>query len=453
MNDSLSGDPTPVVPRSLQQLVIGVGGAGGNIAAHLQRAGLGETAVVACNTDAQALTGTAVMQRVLLGDALTRGLGAGGDPERGRLAAENSLEALRALLTGVDLVYVVAGMGGGTGTGAAPVIARLARELGALVLSVVTLPFDFEGGRRRELALQGVQELRRESDGVIVVPNQKIMTIVPDRSPLPECFELIHDHLHQGVRAIVRLISETGMINVDYSDLASVLRGANGASALAHLESGSGTPAEEVIERLNQHPLLDEGQVLAAARSLLVSLNCGPEVSMQEVNRVMAALQAKAPAALITFGLAVNPVMAGRLGLTVVVGLDGEPQDVSEPPQDSPSESAPRPRRKPRREDDQPEGPVGELDTEFLANTMAIAPAKPRFLAPPPSLSGAELEKFVRNAGGPGVRGRRHARKIIQGQLPLEVVSKGRFEKSEPTLHDGQNLDEPTYIRRGVVLN
>ncbi len=450
MNNSLPDGSNSLVPRTLKQLVIGVGGAGGNIAAYLQRAGLGETTVFAANTDAQALAAAAVTNRVLLGETQMRGLGAGGDPERGRLAAEDSLHSLRELMTGADLIYVVAGMGGGTGTGAAPVVARLGRELGALVLSVVTLPFDFEGARRRELALLGVHELRRESDGVIVVPNQKIMTLVPDHSPMPECFELIHEYLHQGVRGIVRLISEPGMINVDFADLAGVLRGSNGASALAHLEAEAGSPTEDLMERLNQHPLLDEGQVLAAARSLLVSLNCGPEVSMQEVNRVMASLQAKAPAALINLGVAVDPDMAGRLGLTIVVGLDGEPLDA--PAVTPPLESPARARRKSRR-DDQPEATGGELDTEFLSINKDAAPARSRFVAPPPSLSNDQVANLMLGAGGRGLRGRRHARKIIQGQLPLEIVAKGRFEKSEPTLHDGQNLDEPTYIRRGVVLN
>ncbi len=449
MNDSLSGGPTPVVPRSLKQLVIGVGGAGGNIAAYLQRAGVGATTVLAVNTDAQALAALEVSHRVLLGESQMRGLGAGGDPERGRLAAEDSLAALRDLLTGVDLVYVVAGMGGGTGTGAAPVVARLGRELGALVLSVVTLPFDFEGARRRELALQGVHALRRESDGVIVVPNQKIMAMVPDHSPLPECFELIHDYLHQGVRGIVRLIAEPGMINVDFADLAGVLRGSNGASALAHLESDAASRADDLMDRLNQHPLLDDGQVLAAARSLLVSLHCGPEVSMQEVNRVMAALQEKAPAALINLGVAVNPDLAGRMSLTLVVGLDGEPLDAPEPP---PLESPARARRKLRQEGP-PEATGGEMDTEFLSNARDTAPARSRFPLPPPALAPDQVASIMMGATGRGGRGRRRGGKIIQGQLPLEIVSKGRFEKSEPTLHDGQNLDEPTYIRRGVVLN
>jgi cell division protein FtsZ len=447
MNDQSFAPGAPVVPRPLKQLVIGVGGAGGNIAAYLQRVGVGEATVLAANTDAQALAKVDVTDRILLGDALTRGLGAGGDPDRGRQAAEHSLEVLREQLAGADLIYLVAGMGGGTGTGAAPVVARLGRELGALVLSVVTLPFDFEGGRRRELAQQGVQDLRRESDGVIVVPNQKILALAPDNTSMPECFDLIHDYLLQGVRGIVRLIAEPGMINVDFSDLGAVLRGSNGASALAFVEARANDHTDGLMERLQQHPLLDEGQVLTEARSLLVSLNCGPEVSMQEVNRVMAALQAKAPTALINLGVAVNEALAGRITLTIVVGLDGQPLEPLEPP---PLESPARGRRKARR----PDQPEGEQDTEFLTHSNQAEPSPARFKPEPPVLSPQQMADMMRQAGrGQGLKGRRNARRVIQGTLPLEIIAKGRFEKSEPTLHHGENLDEPTYIRRGVVLN
>lgn len=447
MNEELSDSKKALVPRALKQLVIGVGGAGGNIAAFLQARGVGDVDVVAVNTDAQALASIEVPSRFVLGETLMRGLGAGGDPERGRLAAENSWEALRELLANVDLVYIVAGMGGGTGTGAAPVVARLARELGALVLAVVTLPFEFEGGRRRELAARGLIDLRREADGVIVVPNQKILSLVPDHAPMPECFELIHDYLHQGVRGIVRLISEPGMINVDFSDLSAVLRGSNGASALAHVEGESSSHSVDLVESLQNHPLLDEGQVLAESRSLLVSLHCGPEVSMQEVNRVMAELHAKAPTALINLGVSVNETMAGRIGLTIVVGLDGEPVEaVDEPPLESPV----RGRRRAQREEKQEE----EMDTEFLTGAKSTEPCRQRFVPPPPTLSNQQAADFMLSAGGRGrLKGRRAAKKVVQGTLPLEIVSKGRFEKSEPTLHHGENLDEPTYIRRGVVLN
>jgi cell division protein FtsZ len=341
-------------------------------------------------------------------------------------------------------------MGGGTGTGAAPVVARLGRELGALVLAVVTLPFDFEGARRREIAGSGLLDLRREADGVIVVPNQKILGLAPDHAPMPECFRLIHEHLHQGVRGIVRLISEPGTINVDFADLSAVLRGANGAGALAHLECAAGGHHDELLEQLQQHPLLDEGQVLAEARSLLISLNCGPDVSMQDVNRVLAALQTRAPGAAINLGVAVNEAMTGRIGLTLVAGLEGEPVEPAVDELVPALESPVRSRRRTR--EDKPS--EGESDTNFVSHDDVSQPCRSRFVPPPPALSNEQAAKLLRSSGGRrGLKERRNARKVVQGTLPLEIVSKGRFEKSEPTIHHGENLDEPTYIRRGAVLN
>ena len=447
MNEIPGQDRVPVAPRALKLLVIGIGGAGGNLAAHLQLAGLGDAGFLAVNTDAQALANVPVAEKLLLGGKSMRGLGAGGELDRGRQAAEESREELQTAIGDADLVFIMAGMGGGTGTGAAPVIARLGRESGALVLAFATLPFTFEGSRRRELAEQGLVELREAADGVIVLPNQKILSLVPETAPLPECFGLMHDYLSQGVRGIARLITEPGMINVDFNDLAAVLRSAYGASALAHLEIPATSSAAELLERVQQHPLLDEGQVLTAARSLLVSLTCGPEVSIHEVNRVMATLESKAPGALINFGAAVSSQLPGRIGITLVVGLDAAPPSATA---ESSSESSARGRRRNRREEKSNDG----LDTEYLSKSPAAEPYRQRFVPPPPTLTGPQaVELLGKRPGNRGFKGRRHSRAGVQGTLPLEVISKGRFEKSEPTLHAGQNLDEPTYIRRGVVLN
>ena len=192
------------------------------------------------------------------------------------------------------------------------------------MLAVVTLPFDFEGSRRRYQATDGISKLHAEADGVIVVPNQKVLSLVPDNAPMPDCFDLIHDYLYQGVRGIIQLVNEAGMINVDFADLSAVLRGANGASSLAHVQSSGMNHTEELMERLYQHPLLDEGQILAAASSLLVSLKCGPDVGLQDINSLMTELQSKSPGANLSMGVAVDSGMAGRVSMTVVVGLQAE---------------------------------------------------------------------------------------------------------------------------------
>ncbi len=442
MNANVSDAKNPITPHALKQAVIGVGGAGGNIAVHLFRQELPRTEILSVNTDAQALASLPMSNCLILGEESTRGLGSGGDPERGRQAAEESLEKLRERLDGCDLIFVVAGMGGGTGTGAAPVIARLGRELGALVLAVVTLPFDFEGPRRRFQATDGIARLRAEADGVIVVPNQKILTLVPDNAPMPDCFDLIHDYLYQGVRGVIQLVNEPGMINVDFADLTAVFRGANGASSLAHVQSSGMNHTDELMERLYQHPLLDEGQILAAATSLLVSLKCGPDVGLHDINLLMSELQSKSPGANLNMGVSVDSSMSGRISMTVIVGLDAD--------KDEREEVAERPSKRNSRRKDKKVEPEGDV---FLGKGSPSEPACHRFIPPPPNLTQKEAADLMMKDSGRSRKMSRKVNKFLQGQLPLEIVSTGRFEKSEPTLHHGENLDEPTYIRRGVVLN
>ena len=275
-----------------------------------------------------------------------------------------------------------------------------------------------------------------------MVPNQKVLTLVPDNAPMPDCFDLIHDYLYQGVMGIVKLVNRPGMINVDFADLSSVLRGTNGASSLAHVQSSGMNHAEEMMEHLYQHPLLDEGQILAAAASLLVSLSCGPDVGLQDIHHLMNELQSKAPAANLNLGVSVDPSMTGRVSMTVVVGLDAEESNEDEVVQHPLKR---KPRRKSKKAEAEPEVFVGkDGDTE---------PGNHRFVPPPPNLTASQAVEIMRHQSGRSRKSSRKMNKFLQGQLPLEIVSTGRFEKSEPTLHHGENLDEPTYIRRGVVLN
>lgn len=443
MNSNFERVENPITPRKLKHAIVGLGGAGGNIAAHLYRQDLSNLEILSANTDAQSLAELPMPDCLLLGEESTRGLGSGGDPERGRQAAEESIEVLKERLDGCDLVFVVAGMGGGTGTGAAPVVARLGRELGALVLAVVTLPFDFEGPRRRFQATEGIAKLRAESDGVIVVPNQKVLTLVPDNAPMPDCFDLIHDYLYQGIRGIVQLVDEPGMINVDFADLSAVLRGTHGASSLAHVQSSGMNHTEELMERLYQHPLLDEGQILAAASTLLVSLKCGPDIGLQDINLLMSELQSKSPGANLNLGVAIDPGMSGRVSMTVVVGLEAETEGDEEIVQHPAKRKTRRKYQKPHSQSE-----------VFVDKDESAAEMKNyRFVPPPPDLSTSQAVAIMRKESGRSRKSNRKMNKFLQGQLPLEIVSTGRFEKSEPTLHHGENLDEPTYIRRGVVLN
>src|SRR5690349_19786055 len=232
---NIPNDSTPEAPVLKQAFtikVLGVGGAGCNAVNHLARESFTGVSFAVMNTDAPALAQSPVATKLNLGAKTTRGLGAGGDPERGRAAADEDAAQIRALCDGADVVFVVAGMGGGTGTGASPVVARVAKETGALVLSIVMLPFDCEGVRRQRQALLGLHELKGVADGVICLPNQKVFKLIDEKTSLLEAFHLTNELVAQGVRGIWRLLFRPGLINVDFADLGAVTRGKHGESSL-----------------------------------------------------------------------------------------------------------------------------------------------------------------------------------------------------------------------------
>jgi cell division protein FtsZ len=421
-----STDPAALVSKpGFRIKVFGVGGAGCNAVAHIARAPFDNVEFIAINTDAAALSSTALQRKIVLGEKLTRGMGAGGDPERGRAAAEEDAAKLKALCEGTDVVFITAGMGGGTGTGASPVIARIAKDCGALVLGLLVLPFEWEGGRRQRQAQLGLHEMKAAADGVICLPNQKLFKLIDEKTSLVDTFAITHELLAQGVRGIWRMLMRPGLINVDFADLCSVTRGKHSENSLAMAEAMDENRAREVVEKLFKHPLLDGGQALTDAASVLVSIVGGPDLTMAEVNRVMEQINRQCESAHIIMGAAIEESFAGKISVTVVASR------------------RPAPEREPELTTDAPE-------LERQVDTTAPSRGTSRFIAPAPPTTSETAEKLLQN----GARGgKRKLPKMKQGQLPLEIVSKGRFEKSEPTIHQGQDLDVPTYIRRGVPLN
>src|SRR5262245_2976591 len=251
--------------RSFSITVLGVGGAGCNAVNHLAQESFAGVSFVGMNTDAPALARSTLETKLVLGSKSMRGLGAGGDPERGRSAAQENISEIRALCEGADVVFVVAGLGGGTGTGAGPVVAQVAKETGALVLSIVMLPFDCEGSRRARQAQLGLQELKNAADGVICLPNQKVFKLIDEKTSLLEAFQITNELVAQGVRVIWRLLSRPGLINVDFADLCAVTQGRHAESTLATAEAKGENRAREVMEKLLAHPLVEAGQVLTEA--------------------------------------------------------------------------------------------------------------------------------------------------------------------------------------------
>lgn len=422
--------------------VFGVGGAGGNLVDYMTRQDFAGVEFMAANCDRQALARARAPAKWLLGEAVTRGLGAGGDPEVGRAAAETDAARLRTLCEGADIVFIAAGLGGGTGTGGAPVLARVARETGALVLGIVTLPFEFEGGRRQRQAQLGLQQLKAEADGVICLPNQKVLKLVDANTSVVEAFNVTNELLAQGVRGVWRLLASPGLIHVDFADLCAVTRGRHAESSLATVEAAGEHRARETWEKLLAHPLLDDGQALAEADAILVSLIGGPDLAMDEMYRLMEQIQRQSENAHIIMGASIEETFSGRLGVTLLVSRNGRPGETGQSSSpDLPKEQA-LPGAEYRR----------ELTPDLLDPSATERPA-PRFVPPPPAVTPEKAEEILKQQTTSARRGGKRLPKMKQGQLPLEIISKGRFEKSQPTLHNGEDLDTPTYLRRGVALN
>ncbi len=424
----------PELKKKISIRVFGVGGAGCNAVNFIAQSDFGAVDFYGINTDVQALDLCALGNKVVLGAKRSRGLGAGGDPELGRGAAEDDVEKMRALCKGIDMVFLLVGLGGGTGTGASPVLAQVAKECGALVLAVVTLPFEFEGGRRQRQAQLGLQQLKAAADAVICLPNEKLFKLIDDKTSVVEGFKISNELLAQGVRGIWRLLTNAGLINVDFADLCSVTRGRHAESSFATAEASGEKRAEQVLEKLFAHPLLDGGQVLSESDAVLLSIVGGPDLTMAEVNRLMAQLNRQCENAHLILGAAIDPEFANRLSVTLIASRDQTEEN-------SPSRDSFVPAQEvPAREAEQ------SVNPEFLdANTPSQSSS--RFVAPVPTLTPERRSELM------GRQGRRKKAARLQKELPLEIISKGRFEKSEPTVRHGEDLDVPTYIRRGVALN
>lgn len=440
MNESMQigfADPS-FQPKPCAIKIFGVGGAGVNAIGQMVKSHFQGVDFCAVNTDYSALQGCAVKERVLLGQKTRRGLGAGGDPEVGRAAAQDEEAALRKLCEGLEIVFIVAGLGGGTGTGAGPVLARAAKAAGALVIAVVTLPFGFEGDRCQRQAQLGLQYLRAEADCVICIPNHRALKLVDEKTPLTEAFEVMNRLLDEGVRGICRLLTQPALIKLDIADLRAASQGKHAESVLASIEVAGENRVREAVEKLSQHALLDEGRALSEADALLVSVVGGPDLSIGEVNRLLEQINRLAENSRVSMGALVDPKLAGKLSVTVIASRFGGVTMEAAPA--APAAAAPAPAAP---------APAPDTDTNFHRRPMP-RPAS-RFVAPPPAMSPDQVASMF-NRQMPTRRARKKSA-AAQGQLPLEIVSKGRFEKSEPTIHQGEDLDVPTYIRRGIVLN
>ncbi|MFO1497433.1 MAG: cell division protein FtsZ [Verrucomicrobiota bacterium] len=442
-------DPTPAsevaagtpaaAAKPFTARVIGVGGAGANAVARMAETDLRALRLVALHTSARLLEPIQGPEKILIGSDLTHGLGAGGDPSLARAAAERDLPLLKRLCADVDLLFVVTGLGGGTGTGIAPVLARVAKEAGALVIGVATLPFELEGPRRRRQAQQGLAELKAAADTVICMSNQKIFCIVDEKTSVLDSLKIANDLLAQGIRGIWHMLTRPSLLHVDFAHLCSALRDRHAESCFATVEAHGEGRARELIERLLAYPLLDGGQALAEADAVLVSLTGGQDMSMADVKRVMEEINRRTENAQVIMGASIAECLQDQLGLTLVISRQNKTEsgDPGLGQRFAPSLN------------------LNELPSARESRLTDSAPADlgGRRYSPPPPVSPLEptangTQRLVASGDG-----RVRSSRLQQGHLALEIVSKGRFEKSQPTIHRGEDLDIPTYVRRGIPLN
>ena len=431
MNTSAQTESPAAPKKNLSVKVFGVGNAGVGILDLIIQGGLPGAAFAAVNTDPPTLAVTPACEQVSVETRLLRGLGTGGDPERGRIAAEEHLPKLKSLCQGTDVVFLLAGLGGGAGTGISPVLARAAKEAGALVLGFCTLPFACEGGRRLRMAQQGLAELKAAADGVICLPNQKVFKFIDENTSVVETFKITGQLLADAVRGIARLLAHTGLIEIHFADLAALLRDRHTESAFAVAETMGPARSREVMDKLLAHPMLDGGQVLGESDAVLVSLMGGPDLTMAEVNRVMEQINRQCEHAQVIMGAAVDESFRDRLAVTLIAARRASGEVSEQAASTSGADS---------------------LEVQLLSSSTSNRPGS-RCVPPAPTLSPEQVEQLMARQTGRTSRGRNSASRMFQGQLPLEIISKGRFDKSEPNIHKGEDLDLPTYARRGVALN
>jgi cell division protein FtsZ len=308
---------------------VGVGGGGCNAVNRMIEEGLSGIEFIAVNTDAQALQFSDAKVRVRIGDKTTRGLGAGGDPKIGRAAAEESAEELYEVLKGSDMIFVTAGLGGGTGTGAAPVIAQIAKEIGALTIGVVTRPFTFEGTHRAKSAEIGAAGLKEHADTLIVIPNDRLLQIVDKRSNLKDAFKVADDVLRQGIQGISELITVPGLINLDFADVRTIM--SEGGAALMAVGQATGEDrAVKAAEQAISNQLLDV--TIDGARGILFNVTGGESLKLNEVNQAAAIIKETAhPDVNLIFGAVIDEAMGENLRITVIAtGFEGTAISVKE---------------------------------------------------------------------------------------------------------------------------
>ena len=499
-NYSLPEQEAEIIPIK----VIGVGGAGANALDRVVLDGLDKEDLVVANTDVQSLASSVAASKVQLGRSVTRGLGTGGDPELGYDSAIESAEEIRHALGEARLIFICAGLGGGTGSGAAPVIAEIARETGALVISFATMPFGFEGKRRMAQANEALVRLQEASSAVICFDNDKMGDIVAPKAGIHQAFAASDLTLSQSVRSIISLIQRPGLIRIGFDDLLAALRSPNARCLFGFGESDSDNRAYDALTQALKNPLMDRGRLLEDAASVLVQVAGGPGMTLSEVESLMQELNRHiGDETQILFSTCVDGRMGNRMAVTLISSLSADGKVVQIPKFTAPA-AAPKPAYVapldvkptptpsfietdteeeivlPAEAPAEPERPLQTIEAKMAApefqpelverqevepEPIVAAPTSPPVYmsAPPPPPPAPVLEPeperprvILPKAKTEAAKELKAPReKIVQAKqevLQFESVTRGRFEKSEPTIVEGQDLDVPTFLRKNVKV-
>jgi len=468
--------------------VIAVGSAGSNALDRVVLDGMDKSDLIAANTDVQSLASSVAAVKVQLGRSLTRGLGTGGDPELGFDAAQESADEIRQALAEARLIFICTGLGGGTGSGAAPVIAQIAREMAALVIGFATLPFTFEGKRRTAQARDALARLHEITDAVVCFENDRMADMVAPKAGIHQAFAVADMTISQSLRSIVNLIQRPGIMRIGFDDLLAALRGGGGRCLFGYGESDSDNRAHQALAQALKNPLMDRGRMLADASRVLVQVTGGPGMTLSEVEILMRELNKHiSEHTQLLFGTAVDGRMGDRLSVTLISSLPADEVEVA--PRKSKAHAAPSPPLPPEPVVEpaaepqivqfvQPEAtvePVMEAeifqDDEIVPSEPAVEDVlPPREAVPESQLTETEMEPEMERAPRPTTpriippkkkpliapkvetenAKREKAAAAKQEVLQFEPLTRGRFEKSEPTIVEGQDLDVPTFLRKNV---
>ena len=449
--------------------VVGVGSAGSNALDRVLLDGMDKADLIAINTDVQSLASSVAARKVQLGRSSTHGLGTGGDPELGYQAAIESADEIRQAIAGARMIFVCAGLGGGTGSGAAPIVAQLAREAGSLVIAFATLPFSFEGKRRAAQAQDALSRLNEIANAVICFENDRMGDMVAPKAGIHQAFGIADMTISQSVRSIVNLIQRPGLIRIGFDDLFAALRSQNGRCLFGFGESDTDNRAHDALTQALKNPLMDKGRMLSEAAHVLVQVAGGPGMTLSEVEILMRELGRHVrDHTQIVFGTAVDGKMGNRLSVTIISSLASEDsiaaQDTASPPEPF---LAPPPAILEQVEEPPPAHLTIDIAPETESAT-SLEPAPDDLIAveppvaaeaPPPPVPAPSIKKPAPRLIPPKKKpvvekeAKPPKEKSVQAKqevLQFEPVTRGRFEKSEPTIVEGQDLDIPTFLRKNI---